>query len=40
MYDSVWAMSTMGGNYGLLAERAALGGKSSQQNWFVLSCDS
>jgi hypothetical protein len=26
MYDSVWAMSTMGGNYGLLAERAALGG--------------
>ena len=26
MYDSVWAMSTMGGNYGLVAERALGGG--------------
>ena len=26
MYDSLWALSTMGGNYGPLAARAVLGG--------------
>jgi hypothetical protein len=26
MYDSVWALSTMGGHYGPLATRAVLGG--------------